>query len=243
MGWQDIATKEPTKGHRALASLERLGKIGVEFDDQPEFYRGGLDDYLFQPSSRTAVSVITQNVDNLHRQAGTWNAVDLHGRLNQVICMDCGAKIDRSLFQVQLEELNQDWIDRTKSNNRVTIRADGDADGADDYSQVQIPPCPNCKSGMLKPNVVFFGDSVPKHRARRCEAAVDACDGLLVVGSSLAVHSAFRHVRKLSQRGTDVAILNVGETRAEEDGIPVTKIEAPAGATLQGVLEAFSDDL
>ena len=95
----------------------------------------------------------------------------------------------------------------------------------------------------MKPSVVSFGDNVPKYRVARCTAAVEAADGLLVVGSSLAVHSAYRHIRSAHQKGTPVAILNVGETRAELENLNVTKIEAPAGPTLSLVAEHFEKSL
>ena len=91
----------------------------------------------------------------------------------------------------------------------------------------------------MKPDVVFFGDSVPRHRVTQVREAVRRADGLLVVGSSLAVHSAFRHVREACQLGIPVAILNVGETRAEVEGLNVLKIEAPAGPTLAGLVQAL----
>lgn len=239
IGWKHMETRTPASGHRALASLERLGKIGVDFVDHPDFYKNA-DDHLFGASAERRVSVITQNVDSLHKRAGTWHSIDLHGRLDEVVCMSCGAIISRSLFQQQLEEINDDWVQRMQASSEITLRADGDAEGARDYDSICIPECSNCGRGILKPNVVFFGDTVPKHRALRCRAAVEACDGLLVVGSSLAVHSAFRHIRSLHHRGVDIAILNVGETRAETEGIPVVKVEAPVGQTLQGVVDAFS---
>lgn len=239
VGWKHMETRRPTTGHEALAALERLGKIGVEFTDRPEFYCDD-DDYLYRPSSARSVSVITQNVDGLHRRAGTWHSIDLHGRLDEVVCMSCGMKSERSTFQDELENLNGEWLERIQSMGNIQQRADGDVEGATDYAAIEIPPCAGCQNGVLKPNVVFFGDSVPKHRARQCEAAVDACDGLLVVGSSLSVHSAFRHVRSLAKRGTDIAVLNVGETRAETEGIRVLKVEAPVGPTLEGVLDALS---
>jgi NAD-dependent deacetylase sirtuin 4 len=109
----------------------------------------------------------------------------------------------------------------------------------DNYDAVVIPPCTNC-GGFVKPDVVFFGDSVPINRVKQCQTAVEHSDGLLVVGSSLAVHSAFKHVRAARQQGIPVCILNVGQTRAETEGLDVLKIEAPIGTTLSAVVSHFT---
>jgi NAD-dependent deacetylase sirtuin 4 len=125
------------------------------------------------------------------------------------------------------------------------MRPDGDAQvkKETDYNHVHVPNCPHCKTGFLKPDVVFFGDTVPKHRVALCQEAVEMADGILVVGSSLAVHSAYRHIRAASAKGTPVAILNVGETRAEKEGLEhILKIEAPAGDTLELCLKQFAED-
>lgn len=140
------------------------------------------------------------------------------------------------------------------------LRPDGDAFlPKQDFHSIQIPPCTNCNTnnhdtqqhhhqqpqpqhlppGFFKPDVVFFGDSVPKHRVNRCYAAVNASDGLLCIGSSLAVHSAYRFVQRAATNGIPIAILNVGETRAEMSGLDVVKMEAPAGPTLEALIAKF----
>jgi len=104
-----------------------------------------------------------------------------------------------------------------------------------------VPSCTQCGVGFMKPDVVFFGDTVPRHRVERCRAAVQASDGLLCIGSSLAVLSAFRFVRTAVDEGIPIAILNVGETRAEVEGLNTTKIESPIGPTLSACLSHFSN--
>ena len=153
------------------------------------------------------MSIITQNVDSLHWRRGSENVTELHGRTDHLKCMGCGALRDQRDFHDELEELNRDWLARALAEQvETSARPDGDADVAsENYSQVVVPPCTRC-GGFLKPNVVFFGDSVPKHRVERCRAAIDAADGLLCVGSSLAVHSAFRFVRAAHKKGIPIAI-------------------------------------
>jgi NAD-dependent deacetylase sirtuin 4 len=155
--------------------------------------------------------------------------------------MQCGAQRDRKDFHNELEELNREWLEQALAEqDETSARPDGDAHVAsENYSAIVVPACTHC-GGFLKPDVVFFGDSVPKHRVERCLAALDAADGLLCVGSSLAVHSAYRFVRTAHNKGIPIAILNVGETRAETEGLDVLKIEAPAGPTLAACAAHFA---
>lgn len=198
-----------------------------------------LEQLLFGSGQRK-LAVVTQNVDRLHTRAGSQHIVELHGRTDSLVCMDCGATRDRRCFHRELESLNTNWMkQQMEKSNQKALRPDGDAFIEDDFNVVNLPACQRCGSDRVKPDVVFFGDIVPKHRVAICRAAVEACDGLLVVGSSLAVHSAFRHVRHASQLGKDICVLNVGPTRPEEEGVPVLKLEAPAGATLEAVAKHF----
>lgn len=240
VGWRKFDRAEPNPGHLALATLERLKKIGVCFEDQEEFYpEHQKSDFLFTSGQRH-ISIITQNVDSLHRRAGSLYVTELHGRTDKVRCMSCGLKRDRNDFHVELESINSEWLkEALRRVDNTQFRADGDAAlERDDYEAVKVPPCTRC-GGFVKPDVVFFGDNVPRHRVARCQTAVDASDGVLVVGSSLAVFSAFRHVRAAHKLNIPIAILNVGETRAEIEGLDVLKIEAPAGSTLSSVAEHF----
>jgi NAD-dependent deacetylase sirtuin 4 len=241
VGWKSFDETAPNAGHVALAELERLGRIGVAFEDNRAFYEGHDDDleWTFRSGHRK-LSLITQNVDTLHRRAGTKHLIELHGRTDQLECMQCGTKRDRNSFHAELEGLNTDWLNRAlATTDNDDMRPDGDAAvGMEDFESVQVPPCQSC-GGFMKPSVVFFGDTVPRNRVAQCQTAVEKADGLLVVGSSLAVHSAFRHVRAASKLGVPIAILNVGGTRAEAEGLDVLKIEAPTGQTLEGVAKVF----
>ena len=155
--------------------------------------------------------VVTQNVDALHQQAGSRNVIDLHGVLQRVRCLSCGRVTPRHDFQDRLRDANPDW------HPTVTNHApDGDARlSRQDFSSFVVPDCAVC-GGILKPDVVFFGESVPKDRVSRVHRQVMSSDALLVVGSSLMVFSGFRFVRSASQAGKPIAIVNRGATRADE---------------------------
>jgi len=231
-----------------------MGKIGVTFDDSFEFYKPNCDNaemhWAFSAGYQK-MSIITQNVDGLHRKAGSASKhiTELHGRTDRLRCMTCGSYHCRHEFHNQLDDLNSNWVNQqmasTDENEKSQqLRPDGDAFVAREvYDDIEVPPCSDCDGGespgFLKPDVVFFGDSVPRHRVNRCFAAVDACDGLLCIGSSLAVHSAFRFVQRAAKNGIPIAILNVGETRAEVSGLDVLKIEASAGPTLRELVKMF----
>ena len=241
VGWRSFDLRQPNAGHVALAELERNRKIGVTFDDSPDYHSPTSEQnrYLFGNGQQT-LSIVTQNVDALHQRAGSVSVTELHGRISRLKCMQCGALEDRSVFTETMESLNREWLNEAlASYNTNDMRPDGDAHlKSQNYNDLIIPPCTSCGTGFLKPDVVFFGDSVPQHRVTRCRAAVEASDGLLCIGTSLSVHSALRYARLAASIGTEVCILNVGETRAETEGLPgVTKIEAPIGRTLEGFLE------
>ena len=249
IGWRDFANALPNEGHAALSRLEALGKIGVTFEDSSEFYKPNCENaelnWAFSAGYQK-MSIITQNVDGLHIKAGSKRGriTELHGRTDRLRCMTCGSAHCRNEFHDQLDSLNMDWVRQQKLESEdKQLRPDGDAFlRTDNYDDMQVPPCTNCKSeipGFLKPDVVFFGDSVPKHRVNRCYAAVNAADGLLCIGSSLAVHSAYRFVQRAAANGTPIAILNVGETRAEVNSLDVLKIEGAAGPTLTELVRRF----
>lgn len=239
VGWKPFDAVSPNEGHVALAKLESMGRLGVDLTDQPAFYPDGQDDLDWNfTSGNRRLALVTQNVDTLHRRAGSKHLIELHGRTDRLRCMQCGQFRDRKSFHAELSQLNDAWLQAAlQSTTQDDMRADGDAAvQTENYDVIRVPPCTKC-GGFLKPDVVFFGDTVPKHRVAQVTEAVNQADGLLVVGSSLAVHSAFRHVRAACQLGIPVAILNVGETRAELEGLNVLKIEAPAGPTLAGIVE------
>ncbi len=159
--------------------------------------------------------VITQNVDGLHERVGTPRLVALHGRIAHVVCLDCRTTTSRSDLQETLATLNPGWTDR---HAHVAVRPDGDVDleGTDGFV---VPECTRC-GGVLKPDVVFFGENVPKERVERCYAAVDALarsgGTLVVAGSSLTVMSGLRFVRRAAKQAIPVVIVNRGATRGDE---------------------------
>ncbi|MGB3541911.1 NAD-dependent protein deacetylase, partial [Rubrivirga sp.] len=152
--------------------------------------------------------VITQNVDGLHQAAGSYRVVELHGSLASVVCLECGHRLSRAEVQAQIGTLNPGW---TRAATAQQIAPDGDAEIALEDGFV-APSCSVC-GGAVKPDVVFFGESVPKSRVATSRAMVPAADALLVVGSSLTVYSGYRFVRQAEAEGTPVAIVTLGETR------------------------------
>lgn len=239
-GWRYFDARQPSAGHYALADLANMGKIGVTLEDSESFYEDP-DDFLFGSGQRK-VSIVTQNVDGLHRKAGMDHVVELHGRIDQLVCVTCGSTTDRRSYHEELERRNTEWINQISTlSNETEYRADGDAAVSAPFEMLEVPPCSECSDGFVKPDVVFFGDNVPRTRVKLVEEAVNACDGLLVVGSSLAVHSANRHVRAANKLGVDIAILNVGKTRAEAEGVPILKVEAPAGPVLAQIVSQFNN--
>jgi NAD-dependent SIR2 family protein deacetylase len=154
--------------------------------------------------------LITQNVDGLHSTAGSRNVVDLHGRLDSVRCMQCEHTLPRAEFQRQLLENNPIWAD---VQGRVAPDGDVDIEGRD-FGGFIVPDCPKC-GGILKPDVVFFGETVPRERVDRAFEAVKSADALLVVGSSLMVYSGFRFAEAAAAAGKPIAAVNLGRTRAD----------------------------
>ncbi|MFO3707451.1 NAD-dependent protein deacetylase [Xanthomonas codiaei] len=154
--------------------------------------------------------LLTQNVDRLHQAAGSQAVIDLHGRLDVVRCMGCERRMPRTEFQLLLEQANPGWADLEAAQ-----APDGDAD-LDDvaFDSFVVPPCPAC-GGVIKPDVVFFGENVPRERVERAFAHLQAADAVLVVGSSLMVYSGFRFVQAAARNGVPIAALNFGRTRAD----------------------------
>lgn len=172
-------------------------------------------------------SVVTQNVDSLHQRAGSRRVVDLHGTLRKVRCIDCGETVPRAVFQARLKEANPAW-----KASVAQLAPDGDAKLSNaDVSSFEVPSCERC-GGILKPDVVFFGESVPKARVAHCYRIVDTAEALLVVGSSLMVFSGLRFVRSASKAGKPIAILNRGATRA--DGLATMRLHGSCAEVLVG---------
>lgn len=181
IGWPRFREAIPNRTHRALATLERRGRLA---------------------------GVITQNVDRLHTRAGTSNLVELHGALAEVRCLVCGDISSRDRLQERLGELNPGWERRP-----AELAPDGDAElERREVEEFRVADCERCH-GVLKPNVVFFGEGVPKPTVDAAWSLFDAADGLLVAGSSLVVFSGFRFVRRATEQKKPVAIVNLGETR------------------------------
>ena len=197
IGWPAIRNAAPNPAHFHLAELERRGHIEL---------------------------LVTQNVDRLHQRAGSAQVVDLHGRADEIRCMECDYRAPRQLVHERSYALNPDF-----QHYRATSAPDGDADLEVDFSRFNVADCPQCR-GILKPDVVFFGDNVPKARVQQALDALRESDGLLVVGSSLMVYSGFRFCRYAKEWNKPIAALNLGRTRA--DDLLHVKLNAGIGETL-----------
>ncbi|HWX48476.1 MAG TPA: NAD-dependent protein deacetylase [Roseomonas sp.] len=173
--------------------------------------------------------LLTQNVDRLHQAAGSTRVIDLHGRLDQVRCMGCGQASPREAMQETLVRLNPGWAALD-----AIAAPDGDADlDGTEFSSFRVPPCPCC-GGLLKPDVVFFGETVPKGRVEAAFQALERADAVLVVGSSLMVYSGFRFVQAAARAGKPVAAVNLGRTRA--DDLLALKVAQPCAEALAFLL-------
>lgn len=202
-GWPMFANARPSLAHRALARLEEAGFVH---------------------------QMVTQNVDGLHQQAGSRRVIDLHGRLDAVVCLGCPYRGSRAVFQQALMERNPAFVALA-----AAIAPDGDADlDGVDFSHFQIPDCPEC-GGTLKPAVVFFGEAVPAPRVERACQRLAEASALLVVGSSLSVFSGYRFCKLAAARGQPIAAINLGRTRADDE--LTLKLNLPCGPALSGLLE------
>lgn len=188
-GWAHLHRARPNPGHLAVAAWERTGV----------------------PAALTGV--ITQNVDGLHEAAGTRRLITLHGRSSDVICLQCGRLFSRAALQDRLAQVNPD-VRLSDFVGHAELRPDADAQVAD-WRDFVVPGCEVC-GGVLKPDVVFFGESVPQHRVNAAMSWCDGADALVVAGSSLTVMSGLRFVRHMVKRGRPVVIVNHGATRADE---------------------------
>jgi NAD-dependent SIR2 family protein deacetylase len=202
VGWARMAHAEPNAGHRAIAELERASALH---------------------------GLITQNVDGLHRAAGSRAVIDLHGRIADVMCVGCGQRTPRDLMQARLTALNPGFVEA--AGPAVEAAPDGDAELAA-VEDFRLAWCTGC-GGVLKPDVVFFGENVPRERVAQAYAMVDAAAALLVAGSSLTVMSGLRFVRHARKRGTPVVIVNRGPTRG--DDLADVRVEAGCSEVLTAV--------
>lgn len=214
VGWPHIATAQPNDGHRAVAALEKRGVVS---------------------------GVLTQNVDGLHQQAGTEEVLELHGRLRSVICLRCTQTEKRERLQRRLLYCNphfERFVDTPSEAPTIGVAPDGDADLPQELiDSFEVPACLRC-GGVLKPDVVFFGENVPKARVERAWQLLDEADALLVLGSSLTVFSGYRFVAKAAQTAKPVLIINQGATRGDKDAS--LKLDAPLGDTLSALAEVLT---
>ena len=177
-------------------------------------------------------SVITQNVDRLHAKAGSGAVIELHGALHRTRCLDCGGSDSRDDLQQRIVALNPGF------SAGGHLAPDGDVDLPDGVvARFDVPECAAC-GGVLRPDVVMFGESVPRERVEGAFAEVDAAEALLVVGSSLAVYSGYRFVLRARERGLPIAVVNLGVTRA--DPLATLRIEGRAGEVLPALADALS---
>jgi NAD-dependent SIR2 family protein deacetylase len=178
--------------------------------------------------------VITQNVDRLHSRAGSRRVLELHGALAEVVCLDCGYLEDRDDLQARMRRQNPSWIDGPSP-----MAPDGDADLPDDViERFEVPECERCH-GVLKPNVVFFGEGVARPLVDEAFATVESADALLVAGTSLSIYSGYRFLLRARERGIPIAIVNRGPVRGEDRA--TVKVDASTGDTLTALAERLAE--
>jgi NAD-dependent SIR2 family protein deacetylase len=202
VGWRQIAHARPNPGHRAVAALQRTGVVG---------------------------DVITQNVDGLHQAGGARDVVELHGGLDRTVCLACGDVADRAGLDVRLQSANPAF--RPAADGTDEVNPDGDVELPDSaLDGFVMVDCLACGGGPLKPDVVFFGETVPRNRVDHCFGLVDRAASLVVLGSSLTVMSGYRFVIHAAKRGIPVAIVNAGPTRG--DAKADVRVDAALGDVL-----------
>jgi NAD-dependent SIR2 family protein deacetylase len=178
-------------------------------------------------------SLVTQNVDGLHQRAGSSVVIELHGNIARVVCVDCRAQVSRRSVQQMLESANPQLLRTT-----VAIAPDGDAElETNEFDAFTIPDCAQC-GGILKPDVVFFGDAVPRPRVETTLEALAQADALLVVGSSLMIYSGYRFCEQARRLGKPIAAINIGQTRA--DHLLELKIERPCAEALANLVDELA---
>ncbi|MBM7279907.1 NAD-dependent deacetylase [Gordonia rubripertincta] len=201
LGWRHMDAALPNPAHLALTDLQGQGRVST---------------------------VITQNVDMLHTKAGTRGVLELHGCYGRVRCLRCDWRISRHRLAQLLEEINAGFAERAAGRGAIEVAPDADA-MLSDTSEFRMIDCPHC-GGILKPDIVYFGETVPKPLVEQSFSAVDEADALLVVGSSLTVMSGLRFARRAHRAGKPLIIVNRGHTRADE--LASLKIDHRAGVVL-----------
>jgi len=212
LGWRRIARAVPNDGHRAVAALSRRGRL---------------------------TGIITQNVDGLHQAAGAFSVTELHGSLHRVVCLSCGQRTSRTELDRRLEAANPGWDEELATSIGAAPGPDGDAVLEEEATaSFHVVDCPACH-GVLKPDVVFFGENVPRSRAEACYAMVERSKSLVVLGSSLTVMSGFRYVRHAARLERPVVIVNQGATRG--DAYAAATLDAPLGQALTALVAGLGD--
>ncbi|NKY63788.1 Sir2 family NAD-dependent protein deacetylase [Gordonia rubripertincta] len=201
LGWRHMDAALPNPAHLALTDLQGQGRVST---------------------------VITQNVDMLHTKAGTRGVLELHGCYGRVRCLRCDWRISRHRLAQLLEEINAGFAERVAGRGAIEVAPDADAT-LTDTSDFRMIDCPHC-GGILKPDIVYFGETVPKPLVEQSFSAVDEADALLVIGSSLTVMSGLRFARRAHRAGKPLIIVNRGHTRADE--LASLKIDHRAGVVL-----------
>ncbi|WP_197718170.1 Sir2 family NAD-dependent protein deacetylase [Gordonia insulae] len=187
LGWKHMDAARPNVAHEALTSMQHQGRL---------------------------VGVITQNVDMLHTKAGTRRVLELHGCYGRVRCLVCDWQISRHRLARELDALNTGFTERVRGRGAIEVAPDADAT-IDDTGDFIMIDCPGC-GGIVKPDIVYFGESVPKTTVQQAFSMVDEADALLVVGSSLTVMSGLRFARHAHRTGKALVIVNRGATRADD---------------------------
>ena len=209
IGWPRMRGAQPNDAHRALARMEQAGHVA---------------------------GLITQNVDGLHQAAGSRRIVELHGSLSIVRCIACGTPVPRDVFQQRLLESNADWPP-LRDPGMVHIRPDGDAELPDaELEDFRVPACHVC-GGIMKPDVVFFGENVAAPVVGRAWSVFEEGDVLLVAGSSLTVYSGRRFIDRATRDGMPIVVINRGPTRADE--VAMAKVDGALGVVLPALADAL----
>ncbi len=179
--------------------------------------------------------IITQNVDGLHQAAGASGVTELHGSLHRVMCLSCGQRTPRTDLHGRLTAANPGW----GAGPAALINPDGDAVLADEATELfRVVDCLACQ-GVLKPDVVFFGENVPRPRVQACYELVERASSLLVLGSSLTVMSGLRYVRHAAKAPIPVVIVNQGTTRGDE--FATVTLDAPLGQVLAALVAGLDE--
>ncbi|MEI4273071.1 NAD-dependent protein deacetylase [Klenkia sp. LSe6-5] len=205
VGWRQIAEARPNDGHRAVAALQQAGLVG---------------------------GIVTQNVDGLHQAGGAVDVLELHGGLDRTVCLQCGDVASRAELDVRLREANPGFRpEPVEGGAEPAVNPDGDVElpeeALDDFVMVE---CLACGGGPLKPDVVFFGETVPPDRVAQAYSLVTCARSLVVLGSSLTVMSGYRFVLRAAKEGIPVAIVNAGPTRGDDKAD--VRVDAPLGRVL-----------